>query len=64
MSKEKFPYRISISLTNNQGHYLEGLVTKGEYDSIAQAVRDFIKASQDVDSMSSIEAKQSGSGKE
>lgn len=41
--KAKFPYRISVGFTKEQGAYLDALVEKKYFDSQGQAVRWFIE---------------------
>lgn len=42
VNKTRFPYRRSISLTQEMGAYLEGKVQSGEYESISHALRVLI----------------------
>ena len=43
MSKPKrYPIRLSIGLTLEQAEYLDDLVSKKKYESIAHALRSFV----------------------
>ena len=45
MSKPKrYPIRISIGFTKEEAEYLDDLVLKKEFESIAHAIRNFVEA--------------------